>query len=499
MGAFELKGQAAECPQEGLVLDEGGVWREVFRVDAEGRPTTDATKAVAETLIPPPDGDVVYRPEMGDWAAAVKLESKGGRPLMEHQYIDGIFSKTNYERSTPEFWPLVEQMMAKTALPEVPFWISLRGDKYTAYLHDRKYLASVQPEFGFPDTDIPVAYALSVYGDGSRSLKIYVPRENYTLPTLPAGSRVYAGVATNWRDGKQSGPTEVFFEAGYAETLEWCTANGLVMPPGDPAFFGVDFEDGKILGKFRAVQVVKQPRGEVERCWVAGECVRIGYDFYSPQGIEIAGKLNNKWIVNISNIGINSYPLGEIISMYNGSITVPDKLRQLFRVPETISPPQWYAIKYCPALDLTWLKLSDMNYQNYSLPGMPEGATRAFGVATTYPEKVNQPPAHNMEGMGWLDCSFITKNHAAVRDWCMINNLPDPKPDLPDLLGDWGVYSLTFNQSSGAIGKIKFYSYTGQRAEMNCYLDSVVAAGSDKPSQVKIIETVKAFNTRGRI
>lgn len=53
---FKLEGAAAISPNPDWVLDDGGVWREVFLIDADGKLTTDKTKQVSITLVPPPDG-----------------------------------------------------------------------------------------------------------------------------------------------------------------------------------------------------------------------------------------------------------------------------------------------------------------------------------------------------------------------------------------------------------------------------------------------------------
>jgi len=225
------------------------------------------------------------------------------------------------------------------------------------------------------------------------------------------------------------------------------------------------------------------PLGAVEYCWSDSKLVRIGYDPNSDKGLALYSRLPKKWqqINGFCNIGSNIYDLGrvgryEIISAYaylDGQLS--KEVRQEFNIPLDIVNPPWFGIKYCPDLDYSWLKVSDVEYSKYKLPILPNGAEYIPGVGCVYSENDTQPSAHNDSTGKSCECPFMSKDHKSVREWCKSFNVPDPHIDLPNTLPIWGVYSITYRPETLEILRFKFYNYDNQqRYEMEMYLDSLL-------------------------
>ena len=484
------------APEEDMALDAGGVWRPLHFIDADGKLTTKA-KAIQSTIVEPPEKGM-WDFERGGWKLPPPV-LRSPKSDIELQYINGVLAKYNYlqsdrlNRMTGEYFLLRYRMITRLGISNLffPYAVSAKPGKETMYsslVHLRQFgLLNFTPDSRYGNNAL---VALSYLTDSQTlSYKLYdVDYGNYLLPSLPQGSVPHLGVTTTYEaDGKRTGDHEIFFKVDSGVAQAWAADNGFFVC-NDPrvTYYGVSFDDtGRLTGTFKEVVETRIDEIEptVERVWVGGNIVRSGVSPHSSVGIELVKQIDAKWAVDMDtavNVSSTDYDLGigepvRIISLYFNREPISDKLRAHFKVPAGIVPPDWYGIKYAPKYNWVWLKLADTEYSRYSLPSMPENAHRAFGVATVYPETSSQPANHNATGGLWRDCSFITKDHAAVRRWCIENGLADPIPQFPDILPLWGVYRITHHAVTMKILRVKFYEYFGrQRYDMEGYLDSML-------------------------
>ena len=490
---YVLSETAQAAPREDMALDAGGIWRELHFIDAEGKLTTK--DRAAHATIVEPTGSKVWDFDNEEW---IPEESPVAYlPDIEIQYINGVLVKRNYmlarhDRLYGEYLWIKHLMFLRLGISDTfsPYMVSEKQGKYTLYaslkmLRDEGLLPFV-PDSRYGDGTL---VAFSCLPDDTLQFKFYDNAyANYTLPELPGGCSYYLGVTSTYdAAGQRVGDHELYFKGDRDVVLAWASSRGFT-PCSDNrvTFYGVTFDDaGKLTGTFKEMVETRiaeiEPR--VEQMWVAGNMNRIGYAPEATAGVGLIEQINRKWLAKMNTaatISSSDYDIGtgetvRIISLYFNREVISDDLRQKFNVPDTVIPPPWYGIKYAPKYGWAWLKLADMNYDNYRLPAMPENAHRAFGVATTYPETQDQPPAHNAAQKDIHHCSFITKDHAAVRRWCAENQVADPMPSAPDVLPLWGVYSITHHAVTLQILRVKFYEYFGQqRYDMEGYLDSML-------------------------
>lgn len=340
------------------------------------------------------------------------------------------------------------------------------------------------------------------------TLKLYsLDFSNENIPELPEGALLgdgdgvgSYGVAYNFNDkGETEGACEAYFRAEYSKVKEWAEPKGLKLPEtSDIDYWGVSFTPDLIPTKLKALKWVMEEIGPVEECWSDGKLLRVGKHRYHPDSVEaITNRLVGNFgdLLKINNVGSSVYCQGErgereIISLYyEGSVTpgIADSFK--LTDSDTIGVAPWYGIKYCPELQSTWLKLAYLDHDKYPTPELPSGVTRAFGYAKVYPMRGTKGKSHNGSGNWSVDCSFITRDHALVRDWCSKNNLADPAPFAPDKLDQIGVYSLTYHPDTLQIYRIKFYRYfTHQKFDMECYLRGIV-----KGSELNFSEAFELF------
>ena len=464
-----------------------GTWGGPFYIDANGCMTHDPEQAVAQTDTECPMG-YIWCFTTEQWVDPLRRHGSGYE--YETQYIDGAETKRNYTPDAPEYSVLLEQYRAHRSGDGYISVLSKKDGKLTAYIpDDGANRDAAMAEFGAQARNWGSVFAISIHPNGDQSIKLYDEDVgNYDLPALPAvaaigqsknGNSLY-GVACTWMNGEEMPEREVYFSAPSASVAGWAAPRGLILPEADVDYWGAVFNRQGIVTHLKALKWVAKEVGEVERCWVNGINVRSGF-CGCDESQAILSRVPKSYLAgHIMNVGANEYDLGEygrheIISTYfKGEVS--QYHRDLFGVPEHIISAPWYGLKYCPHYDCEWLKLADMDYSRYTLPDIPENAHRAFGVATVYAKTQDQPPVHNASGDGWRDCSFITRDHAAVRAWCLANGLDDPAPHLPDTLILLGVYSITHHAETGEIKRVKFYDYhTQQRFEMELYLSAMLA------------------------
>lgn len=257
---FKLLGAAAISPNPDWVLDDGGVWREVFMIDAGGKPTVDKARQAGITLVPPPDG-AVWDNVKKDWGvdpAAVKSPNAMWR---EDQYIDGVFSKTNYTAMYPEeYKALLSAVKGITPIDRDPATISLRDGKYSLYFGTLDSIEHFKNEFRFPDRRWHVVFSLVVTQSAkkvSRAIKLYDEDfGNYKLPPLPNGWVGFMGVATVWQNGVQVGLPEVYFEAPLENLKVWAAEHALILPDAKVSYCGVSFDESGNMTSLKAVNRV---------------------------------------------------------------------------------------------------------------------------------------------------------------------------------------------------------------------------------------------------
>ncbi len=464
--------------------DENGIWSGPFYIDVNGQLTHDPAQAVDQTDAEPPLG-YVWCFNTRQWIDPARQHGSGFE--YEIQYIDGVETKRNYTVDAPEHALLLAQYAA--VRNETPSVLSEKNGKLTAYaVGDGVALAL---EFGADLRDWGPVHAINLLPDGRQSVKLYDQDiYEYVLPLLPEGTDLSPagappngiyGVACTWIDGVESDDREIYFLAARDAVEAWAAPLGLPVPEASIDYWGVVFNGEGTILHLKALKWVRAETGPVEKCWVAGSNIRTGY-CGCDEARQLLAQIPQGYVAGqVMNVGANEYDLGpahgvhEIISVYfKGQLS--EYHRNLFSVPYDVIAAPWYGIKYCPDYACEWLKLADLRYDQYTLPPIPENAERAFGVATTYAKTGTQPPVHNGEGDGWRDCSFITRDHAAVRRWCLDLGLADPAPHLPDTLILLGVYSVTHHATTGEIKRVKFYDYyTAQRFEMELYLSGVLA------------------------
>ena len=490
---YVLSETAKAAPREDMALDAGGVWRNLHFIDADGKPTTK-DKATCSTIIEPPDGGT-WDFESGEW---IPVEPVIQYPTdVEIQYVNGVLVKRNYilsrhDRLYGEYLWIKHLMFLRLGISDTfsPYMVSEKQGKHTLYanlkmLKDAELLP-FEPDSRYGDNAL---MAFSCMPDDTLQFKFYDnAHANYMLPELPSGCAYHLGVTSTYdASGKRIGDHELYFNGDRQTVLAWASQQGLIAcDDNGVTFYGVTFDDaGRLTGTFKEMVETRivEIEQRVEQMWVAGSMSRVGFSPESPDGIELVNQINRKWLTRMrtaATIASSDYDLGvgepvNIISLYFNREVIDDDLRKKFNVPDSIIAPPWYGIKYAPQYGWAWLKLADTNYDNYLLPTMPENAHRAFGVATTYPETPEQPPAHNAAEKDIRDCSFITKDHAAVRRWCAENQVADPVPNALDTLPLWGVYSITHHAVTMQILRVKFYEYFGQqRYDMEGYLDSML-------------------------
>lgn len=392
-----------------------------------------------------------------------------------------------HSREFPEYFHLANDLLRRTAATKLPYSLSIKDGKLTAY---GGYMADVRGYFArfglFFDPQRYVSYSASLGSHGDEILKAYDRRKAlYALPPLPDGARHKFGVATSYAADKSVLGREIFFNAAPAQMAAWVDQYGLGGYLRDAEFYGVAFERGEPVGPIKSC--IRPPDTPyTENCWVSGVRIRRGLSPASAQGQALLARVDPLWLAgsqHITNVGANHYDLGvgapvEIVSVYFNGIAPSAALRAQFGVPESVQPPLWYGIKFAPAQGWVWLKVADMDYAKFAFPVLPEGAVKTFGVADVYPLTGEQPAHHSSVGADWVDLSFSTKDHAGVRAYCIAHGLDDPAPHLPGTLDLWGVYSLTYNRTTLQASRLKFYDYEGaQRFTMEMYVASVVEEG----------------------
>lgn len=96
---FKLSAEADVPPAAGMVLDAGGVWREVVMIDATGKVTTAKNAMVHETHIQPPDDVCVWHADRGAWVAPEEPTSVS--PVNDNLFaLRPVTPNWNNERAT---------------------------------------------------------------------------------------------------------------------------------------------------------------------------------------------------------------------------------------------------------------------------------------------------------------------------------------------------------------------------------------------------------------
>lgn len=427
--------------------------------------------------------------------------------FMGKKVTSGVFNRMEFRNSCPEYVYLLQQLSQKVNVTKAPTSISAKDGKITAY---GGYSIDVDGEFArFGRNHDPkhiYTHSVSHYDSGKELLKVYDKRVHlHNLPELPERAQKRFGIATTYNcEGKKVGRCEVFFSASMPAMTAWVKkyALGSFMP--DMSYYGVSFDNGRPVGPIKGC-LRPMETAHTENCWVAGENIRAGTLPTSKEGQRLLAQVPPLWLYDkayITNVGSNFYDLNldepvEIISVYYNMVQPSQGLLKKFRVP-TDDHPKWFGIKHAPKYGWTWLKVASMNYDAFDFPELPVGAEKTFGVASVYPLTDDQPEHHSSTGGTWVDISFSTKDHAAVRAYCSRFGIADPAPHLPDTLGLWGVYSLTYNAETKTARRMKFYDYEGtQKYMMEMYVSSVLNGGRPMPEVIgDACKTVMDFNFR---
>ena len=258
MEKFLLSEQAAECPNPNWVLDEGGIWREQYGISASGRPVS-VNNAVLTTTIPPPPGaskDIVWDEVSSNWRFSDTFMTLTGRMLFEEQYVDGIYTKTNYTSAIPSKY-LVLLEAVKGGITANPSTISLKDGKYSLYFGTLDSASEHQAEFGFPDRNWHEVFSLVIDASGTRSIKLYdKDYENYPMPPLPDEATIFMGVATTWRAGSQVGMPEIYFEAPPESLQHWVQQLGLKLPDAPVSYCGITLDEQGHIASLKAINRV---------------------------------------------------------------------------------------------------------------------------------------------------------------------------------------------------------------------------------------------------
>lgn len=518
MSSYILIGDAEIPPSDDHVLCSNGIWHKKIYITEDGSQSDSPTNTW--TIKIPHEGQT-WNFDKEEWEYVIDFievaEERTGEKILEYemQYKDGILTKANHTPASP-IYPYINQrfkiLMGDDYFTPGALSEDNKGKLSSYQTFNKDKVREILDKFGVPEGNWNETFSLSILPTGEKTLKLYDRDiEKYSIPVLPEGvtlkepatdSKGVYGVARVWMNGNFLPFYEVYF-TGERESVEaWAAELGLKTPDSivNVDYWGIVFDDDLNISCLKALMWRHETVGEVELCWVDGRLHRSGYHPFSEQGIEVLKKVPVSWRPpftttteisdrilgeygrqgSVMNTGSNIYDMGEwgeheIISVYSaGRIT--EEMRKEFGVPDDVKPPAWIGRKYCPHYDCVWLKLIDMDYSKYNLPSIPKNAIRAFGVATVYPGRKDQPPVHNAPSAGFRDCSFITHDHKSVRDWCFENGVPDPRPDLPDELTMIGVYSITHHQETLEIQRVKFYDYHNQQLfDMESYLRAVLA------------------------
>lgn len=410
----------------------------------------------------------------------------------EIQYDNGVERKRNYTVDSPEYQSLFQEFRRHRPHEWLMVTLSRAGDKLTAYMASQHRFQDYLDEFSVPAGNYGEEFSVSVWPNGRQVLKVYdLDIQNYNVPGLPEGSVVSPenGIATHGialQYDKAAGllpSREIYFEAPWDSVLRWASDNGFSVPEGSVDYWGLSWTPEGV-DRLKAMRWQGSEGGPVEYLWENGGLLtRTGFNRWADEGHRLLGRVP-KWyrLGPVTNVGINEYNGHDIISVYMDSVPSREMLSR-FNVPRGFVYTGWLGLKYCPELDCEWLKLADERYELYNLPDIPDGSFRAFGVAMTFAASDSQPAVHNMPGEGWRDCSFVTRDHGSVRRWCREKGIPDPKPDLPNSLNRYGVYSIT-HKPEGEIGRLKFYSYDSEQYEdMEAYARYKVEKENARPRE----------------
>lgn len=407
--------------------------------------------------------------------------------LLGQNVSPGMLSSVEFTNKHPEYAYLLSELCKRVAVTSAPGSISIKNGKITAY---NGYCADVEADLARFKQKRPNLHSVSVDALGRETAKVYW-RQSDNLPVLPQSARMKFGVATTYAlGGERIGNPEIFFEASDEEMRKWASEYKLGGFIPSASYYGVAFRGTTPVGPIKAcLRTLDSPH--TENCWVSGAKIRTGVSPESFEGKSLIARVPDNWLYNkeyITNTGSNFYDLGldkpvEIISVYYNMVTPSRALLDHFGVPN-IDPPKWFGIKYAPKYGWTWLKVANMDYSKFEFPALPVGAAKTFGVASVYPLTANQPVHHSSLGDDWVDLSFSTRNHRAVREYCVAEGLDDPAPHLPDTLQLWGVYSLTYNAVTKKARRMKFYDYEGtQRYMMEMYVSSVLGESVSEASK----------------
>lgn len=423
----------------------------------------------------------------------------------ELQYVGARLAKVNYVAPMatdglkpeniseylldhPEYVYLLIVLGKSRAITSLPYTLSLKGGKLTAYGGYEKDRSRVFESYSLKyDPKIHRYFSQSFVGH-SDTLKVY-ENDLFYIPYLPKGSELRIGVARSYSNAGQVGNVEVFFWASDENMRQWVKKHRLGFFVPGSAYYGISFKALTPIGPVKSC-IRPEPQQYSEDCWVSGEKIRAGFNPESRQGKELLSRVPKVWTQlpsRIRNVGSNYYEVDsgekvEVISIYYNGDPPPQHLLDQFSVPVKNVPP-WWGIKYAPKYGWVWLKIADMTYEAFDFPELPEGAVKGFGIASVFPLSAEQPKQHSTKGTDWVDISFITKDHGSVREYCRRMGIDDPNPNLPDQLSLWGIYSLTLNKATGKIWRMKYYSYHGkQKYAMEMYAEDVVNGLTEESS-----------------
>jgi len=258
---YVLSETAQAAPREDMALDAGGVWRELYFIDADGKLTTK-DKAAHATIIEPPDSSV-WDFENEDWKFVKPSFANAGTISagcdIEYQYVNGVRQKVNYfvSGNTVSLGGECQLERIKRFYTGPAYCVSVKRDKYTVW-SDLQYLKNILFEHGLESATHGAdrsLVSLVMYVDGRVQAKTYTQDiSKYSLPALPEGAVPYLGVATTHDQVAGELPVrEVFFKASAQAVTAWAKAHGIdTTGRDDVTFYGISFdEQGNFAGTLK--------------------------------------------------------------------------------------------------------------------------------------------------------------------------------------------------------------------------------------------------------